>query len=277
MAPDPEQLLQAVLAAPEEDAPRLVYADTLMDRNASRGELIAMQIRLVRERMSVDERTRLMSAAHDLVREHTARFLTRFSELNAGCVFQRGFIEQLTAPAAALLGSDKFAELMAEEPVRELVLLETSDDAIEALAVLPLLQRLRALVCRGTMTSRGAAALAGSPHLRQLRVLDLAGTQLGAGGCHLLADSTMLSPVVVALNSTRAEDDGAVALASGSALRSCRRLLLARNRIGSRGGEALARSSVLGRLEHLALSGNDGLGSRTRDALRARWGTHVHL
>ena len=270
-------LLHAVLAAPDDDAPRLVYADALMDQNASRGELIALQIRLVREQLAPDERLTLASATRELVREHEARFLSRYRSLDAGCVFRRGFIEQLTAPASALLGSDDFGRLMAEEPVRELVLLAVRDATIEELARSPLFRRLTALICRGELSTVGAGALAASPQLAQLSLLDLAGTRIGAGGCAALAGAERLAPAVLALNGTDAGDDGAIALSRGPALRRCRRLLLARNHIRDRGGTALANSTVLNRLQHLALGGNDGLDPTTRHALRARWGAHVEL
>lgn len=275
--PETNELLQAVIAAPDDDGPRLVYADELLGRNASRGELIALQIRLAREELPREERLVLLSATRELVRVHTRRFLSRFRELDAGCVFRRGFIEQLTAPVSALLGSRKFDELMHEEPVRELVLLEVTDASIGEITRSALMERLTSLVCRGELSEVGARALAGSAHLRGLRVLDLAGTRIGGPGCSALAESTQIAPKVMALNTIGAGDDGAEALAVGPALRQCRRLLLARNRIGERGGEALASSAVLGSLQHLGLTGNAELGAGTRHALRARWGAQVEL
>lgn len=46
--PENEQMLAAVLAAPDDDRPRLVYADWLMERGDPRGEFIALQLKLGR-------------------------------------------------------------------------------------------------------------------------------------------------------------------------------------------------------------------------------------
>jgi uncharacterized protein (TIGR02996 family) len=269
-----EELLEAVLDAPDDDAPRLVYADALLDRGDPRGELIVAQLQLARERMVEARRLELEAAAQKLVREHTARLGAAYAELNAGFMFRRGFVEQLTAPARALLGSAAFARLMTHEPVRELMLLEVDDDAAEEIAALPLMRRIVHLGCRGSLGARGAKVLAEAPTLAGLRALDLAGTMLGEAGCGAIAGSRVLSPLSLALNGTAAGDGGAIALAGGAALRRCRRLLLARNRIGARGAEALARSEVLQEIEHLALTGNGDLGLG-RWRLAERWGRRV--
>jgi uncharacterized protein (TIGR02996 family) len=269
-------LLEAVLAAPDDDAPRLVYADALLDRGDPRGELIVVQLQLARERMLDARRAELESAAAKLVREHTAHMQASYAALNAGFVFRRGFVEQLTAPARAILGGSAFAELMAKEPVRELMLLEVDDAAAEEIAALPLMRRIAHLGCRGRLGARGAQSLAAAPALAELRSLDLAGATLGEAGCAALARSAVLAPTSLALNATAAGDGGAVALADGIALRRCRRLLLARNRIGARGAEALARSEVLQEIELLSLTGNGDLGSG-RWRLTERWGRRVAL
>ncbi|MBA3541481.1 MAG: TIGR02996 domain-containing protein [Deltaproteobacteria bacterium] len=45
---DERDLIAAVAEAPDDDAPRLVYADWLMERGDPRGELVALQCALAR-------------------------------------------------------------------------------------------------------------------------------------------------------------------------------------------------------------------------------------
>jgi uncharacterized protein (TIGR02996 family) len=77
-----EQLLEAVLAAPDDDAPRLVYADALLERGDLRGELIVRQCR--------------GDAASDLVEQYGDAWLGELAPLLSASVFERGFLTKAT-------------------------------------------------------------------------------------------------------------------------------------------------------------------------------------
>lgn len=87
------ELLDAVLAAPDDDAPRLVYADYLQERggpsDALRGELIVVQCD--RERLEREEKTIALEYRRACWREKS--LLARF-EGN----YRRGFPHRLTFP-----------------------------------------------------------------------------------------------------------------------------------------------------------------------------------
>jgi uncharacterized protein (TIGR02996 family) len=82
------ELLAAVYADPIADAPRLVYADWLLERSDPRGELIALQCRL----------QRLDDAGHARIKEllavHQAEWLAPLAPLvlAESTIFKRGFL-----------------------------------------------------------------------------------------------------------------------------------------------------------------------------------------
>jgi uncharacterized protein (TIGR02996 family) len=117
------ELVADVIAAPDDDAPRLVYADWLQERGDPRGELIALQCELVRAD-AADEppgRTRpLREQVRALIAAHHDAWLGPLFEIAAGYYeLRRGFVEHL-----ALMQRDvDAAALHAAAPLlRELVL-----------------------------------------------------------------------------------------------------------------------------------------------------------
>ncbi|MBX3232832.1 MAG: TIGR02996 domain-containing protein [Labilithrix sp.] len=110
-APEDEPLVRAVLAAPEDDAPRLVYADRLIERGeAALGELIVLQCGRRREhRLRVQE----------LLREHLAHWTAELSDWETWRVtLDRGFVDTLReAPLESLSPN---AARLAHHPLRVL-------------------------------------------------------------------------------------------------------------------------------------------------------------
>jgi uncharacterized protein (TIGR02996 family) len=88
---DELELLRAILAADEDDdEPRLVYADYLMDRGDPRGELIVVQCR--------DETDVLEDRALNLFDEGAARWLGAWHGETNNWRFRRGFLHHLAVP-----------------------------------------------------------------------------------------------------------------------------------------------------------------------------------
>jgi uncharacterized protein (TIGR02996 family) len=77
-----ERLLEAIYDAPDDDAPRLVYADALLERGDPRGEFIVRQCR--------------GDAATDLLEEHGDRWLGELVDLLVESTFERGFLAKAT-------------------------------------------------------------------------------------------------------------------------------------------------------------------------------------
>ena len=103
---DHDALLAAVIANPDEDTPRLAYADWC-DENGrpERAEFIRVQIRLERERHS-DQVPEWLSHKYDLLRRFGAAWSAGISgEGVREVVFRRGFVEELFQPR--LVGADR--------------------------------------------------------------------------------------------------------------------------------------------------------------------------
>src|SRR5947209_17905937 len=88
-------LRQAVLAAPEADKLRLVYADWLGHHGEpERAEFIRVQLALARSPDDA-ERDRLEAREAALLRQHGKRWLAEVEPwAPAGCRFRRGFVEE---------------------------------------------------------------------------------------------------------------------------------------------------------------------------------------
>jgi uncharacterized protein (TIGR02996 family) len=88
-------LLAAVYADPESDAPRLVYADYLQARGDPRGELIILQIQ--RARGEATDKT--LARERALLRKHAGALLGPLSSVVAirDAVFERGFLAACVA------------------------------------------------------------------------------------------------------------------------------------------------------------------------------------
>ncbi|MER2562162.1 MAG: TIGR02996 domain-containing protein [Myxococcaceae bacterium] len=249
----------AVLAAPDDDAPRLVFADLLTGHGDPRGEFIALQCRLAAT-PDDDARRALRIAENKLLAAHEAKWTADFFDVakstpfrKVKVVFHRGFLEEATLPIDAL------------------------DDLEPLFQAAPLLRRLRFDSPGFTGQTHAPPTLAGrlsSPRLRNVRALDL---RLPAGGdavalelaqcphlgglhtLHLEATSWPIpdfpTPVFSGLPAShRLGPRGAAALAASAHLKGLRDVKLASNALGAAGVKALLDGGWP--LESLDVSGN---------------------
>src|SRR4051794_26810457 len=91
-----DAFLQSIIESPEDDAPRLVYADWLEERgDAARAEFIRVQC----QRAGMDEedprQVGLLIRERALLKEHSRRWVGRLSDFTQHCEFRRGFVEQI--------------------------------------------------------------------------------------------------------------------------------------------------------------------------------------
>jgi uncharacterized protein (TIGR02996 family) len=272
-------LLDAIVANPDDDGPRLVYADYLQTRGDPRGEFIQLQCQAARLDTEEPAQAELAGRAEELSREHGKRWLAELIELrlpNARFSFHRGFVEGMRGrfPAATL----RPAELVARAPLLsalELSVEGQTDRIALAKAEHPdALARARALWVRGrhrtgTRDFRGPiadlAGLAAVPftHLRELQLswLRTRSSQLAA----LLATPALrsLEHLTLHLGMPGAELCEVVA---SLRLPNVLSLDLAFNAIGEDGIDALLQSSVLATVTELVLDGG-GLGEAALDRL----------
>src|SRR5262249_3843859 len=93
---DQEALLQAIREAPEEDAPRLVYADWLEDHgDPDRAEFIRLQVERGHEPGEPHWRY-LPPREQELLRKHQKAWLGPLARWKNDLEFRRGFLEHLS-------------------------------------------------------------------------------------------------------------------------------------------------------------------------------------
>ena len=224
---DREALLRAVCAAPDDDAPRLVYADWLEETgepaNIARAEFIRLQCELAPLHWKDERAAPLRQRTGELFKEHGAVWLAELPKLKGviwGQYPLRGFINAATVQRCGHFR--RHAETMFDAvPLSILQIDALNAETCRELAACPLLERVRTLVlARHTVGDQGASALATSPFLAKLRWLNLSQWQ-----------PVPLYQLV--------GDAGALALAASPHFRALERLNITQSRITERGAQAL--------------------------------------
>src|SRR5262249_51929355 len=147
-----DAFLQAIIEAPEDDTPRLVYADWLDDHGEpERAEFIRTQIELARLPEDDPRRLPLEGQEADLLQDHSEEWLGPFAHLvdltfEDQNLFRRGFLEDVAVEYPTLL--DHADELFRLSPVRRIFLHQFNDEPLEGVADLPCLARLTGLEVR---------------------------------------------------------------------------------------------------------------------------------
>jgi uncharacterized protein (TIGR02996 family) len=201
MIVDAAELERAICADPDDDVPRRALADRLRERGDPRGRFIELQLRVADARRSEDVSAARWGAwwleAEELRRRHGAAWMPPLPAFATDPQFARGFVEQVTAPAAALV--ERSAELVAAAPIRRLHVADAGPIAGRFFAS-PALARMIALDFTGDrLGDAGAIALAASPHLARVVWLDLSNNRIGAAGL----DALLASPHLGALRYCR--------------------------------------------------------------------------
>ena len=163
--------LQDVVAHPDDDAPRLVYADWLEEQGDAsswaRAEFIRVQYALAGLPRGDIRRAPLEQRQRDLLLAHEQQWTDGLSELGVqGRQFRRGFVERITIHPGQLI---EFGDrLRARVPLRELNLTgqlqwpypRHTAINLDALAQLPLLDQITAL---HVVELQGSGANSSSP------------------------------------------------------------------------------------------------------------------
>jgi uncharacterized protein (TIGR02996 family) len=115
------ELIEAMRRARDDDAPRLVLADVLLERGDPRGELIALQCELARGRLPRERALRLRRREHGLL-EKWGKSWARLDGIAEAWTFRRGFVEEITVDAKALL--ERQEEVLDKAPLLRAVRLK---------------------------------------------------------------------------------------------------------------------------------------------------------
>jgi uncharacterized protein (TIGR02996 family) len=226
-----KEWLDAVVASPADDAPRLQYAAWLdqhaggiagraPDEMHARADFIRLQIELERFPEGDAERTSRERRARELLARHQQDWEADLAARGVESVtFRRGFPDRVDLFASDFV--KHAAELFGAAPItRAAIGVVNGPDEWHELLNCPKLRHLSSLSLYGSrLGNSGAQAVAECPHLAKLSSLYLESAGIGTAGVR--------------------------SLAAAPALRSLRHLSLAGNRIGVAGALAIAESEEL--------------------------------
>jgi uncharacterized protein (TIGR02996 family) len=282
-----DAFLSAIIARPEDDLPRLVYADYLDETgDPDRAEFIRVQCELARRGPSDPTRAGLQARSEQLLRANRQRWVV--PGLRGVQSFRRGFVEAVRTSAESLLAAA--GALFRTTPVRELRV-QNADHSFDALARLPGLDRIESLDLTNNfqglnarlgwflstaplgslrrLTVRNAqlwadsiADLVRTPVARKLEALNLSGNPIADAGTELLASAPLgaLQRLTVRNDMVRYDDSvhagGAGALARSRSIR-LRSLDLRGQYVGDAGLIALVTSPNAAGLANLDLADNE--------------------
>src|SRR5689334_19591780 len=92
MHPADAAFLAAIRDRPDDDLPRLVYADYLDERGDPRGEFLRLQVERRTHPADDPRRHELLTREHELHRAHEEEWLGPLSAIVSSPEFRRGFI-----------------------------------------------------------------------------------------------------------------------------------------------------------------------------------------
>lgn len=248
-------LLREIVEFPEDDGPRLIYADWLDERDRPRGEFIRLQFALAENRHAPHERVEIEARARHLLACHASAWLGPLRRHLESWTFRRGFVERIKLSIDTFL--DHAEDLRGAFPLQEIVLTGASE-RLHELAATPKLAGLRGLGFERTWLAHRAAMLADSAHLASLRRLDLRNNGIGTAALAELAHSGALPSLrQLALGrNTALRDDGMRILLDSPLAEQLRDVDLSGCRLTDASVRRLATSPWLARLELLDLRGN---------------------
>jgi uncharacterized protein (TIGR02996 family) len=211
--PADAEFLRLIIADPDADGPRLVYADWLDSQGQSaRAEFIRVQCAAAALPADDPHAVALQARADVLLEQHRVAWSGPLAGLATRWDWRRGFPEVVRMEAKVFLSRGE--ELFAAGPVRHVELLDAAthltrlvrcsllerlaaltiagssagNAVAKALAQSPYVGRLSALhLPRGGLTDAAVRSLAAGPQFERLTTLDLSENEIGPAGAHTLA------------------------------------------------------------------------------------------
>ena len=255
-------LLTTIQAAPDEDAPRLLFADWLRQRGDPRGDFIRAQVEAARLNEDDPRRTDQRTEAFHRLVAHEDEWVAPFRPILANWRFQRGFVERILIDAQDFIAHAE--RLFRWMPIRE-VRLYGARGHTQALAACAELGHLHGLSLvphpfgetRSDIGDTGLEELAASPHWARLRSLDLEENEIGPAGIAALARSPLLARLEeLNLHSNPVGREGLQILAGSPSAARLRRLDLSELNLAEAEFAVLAASPLVTGLEELELFAN---------------------
>jgi uncharacterized protein (TIGR02996 family) len=241
---DEDGLVEAILAAPDDPVPRMIYADWLEDQGESD------QAMIMREYEKWDE---------DLVRRATPLIPSELRSAITEVGFEGGLLTvrvQMRGILAKAFQSSG-ADWLRQHRIFRLILAGTTRDWARV-AAMPLLGQVRILaIGRNSLKENGLAGLLSSPHLGRLFGLDLTGNTLNGHGrlAPLLTASTLPNLCNLSLVHCQLSVSAIRELVQWQPARPLKVLNVSENYFGAEGVALLVQSPLCGELTQLHFNG----------------------
>lgn len=186
-----QDFVDAILAEPDDDAPRLIYADWLEERGDPRAEFIRVQVEMAtlakpyrrtsmyslpmpqpRERKDTERFRGLWGRHLELLATHCAEWVEPLIGKATGVIFERGCIEGFSAPAQTFVthASDWYRSM----PIRQYCVsayTSVADKDWRTLLSSPQLLKIRTFELRCSCTPGQVTMLAGSKYVANIEEL----------------------------------------------------------------------------------------------------------
>lgn len=199
-----EQLLAAVVASPEDDAPRIAFAEHVRSNDPELARFIEVQLAAAKARRESREGRRTVIGAEDrvLLQRNATRWGHTIQKYSTRFDYDRGFISKIVIEPNLFLEYGEW--LYTNAPIRHVGFTKPQEGAfpIDELTASPLLSRLDSL----DFTNCGIgdpeiAKLTRSPHLERLLYLDLSWVHLSGEAYEALAASAATRKALVVVRS----------------------------------------------------------------------------
>jgi uncharacterized protein (TIGR02996 family) len=232
-AGEEEKLVGEVIASPDDDAPRLVYADWLTEHGDSRGEFIQLQCTLAkgdetRPGQPHPDHQQMLTRVGELMKKYEREWLAPVRLYFYAHTWSRGFLHWVKSNPKFFPGAEK---VFASHPIVRLTL-------------------------EGMKKKSDLDAFGEMPFGQTVRWLNVSEQRIGPDKVHVLLGERLSHIEWLMLWANPLGDEGAKALAEKSHLKNLKRLSFLSCGIGDEGVEALASSPILEGVERLNLRGN---------------------
>lgn len=257
MSVDHASLYAAILANPDDDAPRLAFADQLeREGDAARAELIRRQCAYAR--MSKEEQIAAWPPIAELLKTHAGEWLKGLSAVATARDLWRGFLDSASGTSADFVELAGVLEGVA--PLNHISVeagaSEGDPDLVPGFLELPLLERVRALHLGEGTVARSLAEVLKAPKLaalKQVSIYDPEGFPEAMEEIAASMQPALRMFTVVGFVNTDFNDGCAEVLARAPTVAKLEHLRLWNCRLREAGAQALARSQYLGEVRALDL------------------------
>ena len=264
LSPEERSLLDAVQNAPDDDGPRLVYADWFDDRGDPRGRFIRLQLALARLSEYEPRRTMLFEEERQLLARHESEWTIPLRGLASGIVFRRGFVDEVNVTARQFLARSE--TVFESAPIRHLHLLDVGQN-LSAVLASPLLSRLSGLSFYAQYLC-GVGRLVDAKTLSRLSHLYLGRNRLTDDDVRLLATAPLAESIEeLDLHENEITDIGAERLAEKGTFPKLTKLDLSHTGVGPVWATTIATAPHRPVLRSLSLAGNAAVGRSSADGV----------